>query len=206
MATKIKAKKPALPSESEMIEALGGDLSVCAQRCHAAALGLVKSGVFKTFARVARGWCMGVPGQHSWVVVGEDCYAPGAIVVDPTRWSYDSSVEGIWMGKAKEGGYSPHGAGSIWEWGRPPYPTGPVVELTPSEPLTLRADSFLEMLGPLDEQGWNVLAHAPVQGWPAGEIYAAMLDTPGLGHWIPIDRIGMLTKRNPNGLYLKSED
>jgi hypothetical protein len=47
------------------------------------------------------------------------------------------------------------------------------------------------------------VSHAPVLGWPAGEIIEAVCDTPGLGEVIvPVDRIGMLTDRNPDGLYL----
>ncbi len=57
------------------------------------------------------------------------------------------------------------------------------------------------MLGPLDRRGWATLAHAPVEGWPAGEILGAMCDS-GMEAVVPIDIIGMLTDRNPSGLYL----
>jgi hypothetical protein len=52
-----------------------------------------------------------------------------------------------------------------------------------------------------DRQGWSVLAHAPVGGWPAGEIIDAMCES-GLDAVIPIDIVGMVTDRNPQGLYL----
>ena len=42
---------------------------------------------------------------------------------------------------------------------------------------------------------------APVEDWPAGEIFAAMDDTEGLKALVPIDKLGMLTDRNPGGLY-----
>lgn len=192
-----------LPSPEEMIQALGGSLEPWYHQCHAASLRLVNSGVFgDIFVRVARGTADGVPGQHSWIVVGRDCYNPAAPVVDATLWSYVDSVAGIWIGKARERHHTPHGAGSIWDWGRPGSPTGPVIELRPRTPLSRAAQRFLDLLGPLDYQGWSVLAHAPVQGWPAGEIYEAMSFTPGLKSLVPIDRVGMLTDLNPGGLYL----
>lgn len=59
------------------------------------------------------------------------------------------------------------------------------------------------MLGPLDRRAWHLLAsQAPVLGWPAAEIIAAMDDTEELSAFVPIDRLGMLTDRNPGGLYL----
>ena len=64
------------------------------------------------------------------------------------------------------------------------------------------ARAFLELVGPLDYHGWGVLAHAPVQGWPSGEILAAITDTKPLAVLVPIDRLGMLTDRNPGGLYM----
>lgn len=140
-------------------------------------------------------------GQHSWVVLGHDCYDPGAIIIDPTLWSYDSSVSGVWTGTYNDQRHTPHGMGSIWKWGRPDAPTGPVVELKPRQPWSEQAKGFLELLGPLDQKGWIVLAHAPVQGWPAAEIIDAMCES-GLQEFIPVDRVGMLTDRNPGGLYL----
>ena len=152
--------------------------------------------------RVARGSCRSVAGQHSWVVIGTDCYDEGATIIDPTLWSYDPSVEGVWTGTYRDGLHQPHGKGSIWAWGRPDYPTGPIMELTPRKPLSASAQSFLSLMGPLDYQGWAQLAHAPVQNWPSGEIFDAMHHTENLPGLVPIDIIGMVTSLNPGGLYL----
>lgn len=185
------------PEEFE--KAVGSPLHTWAKQCHAASLKLVKSGVLGE-CRVARGACRGVGSQHSWVVLGRDCYNPNAAVVDPTLWSYDDTVEGVWVGKAKERPYTPHGSGSIWAWGRPDAAT--------DEPLTLdgefskSARMFLDMVGPLDRKGWAQLAHAPVGGWPSAEIFLAMYRDKRLSALVPIDVIGMLTDENPGGLYL----
>lgn len=173
-------------------------------QCHSISLAIVKSGLLPG-ARAARGTCPGVGGQHSWIVVGDDCYDPEAVVVDPTLWSYVPGTPTIWTGLASERPHVPHGAGSIWDAGRPPEPTGEVMALTPATPLSAEAKRFLELAAPLglDARGWMVLASSlPVEGWPAGEVYAAMDDTPGLGVFVPVDRLGMLTHRNPDGLYL----
>ena len=172
-----------------------------AQKCHSASLHLVRSGVLPPTARVARGRCSGVMGQHSWVVVGDDVYAPDAQIVDPTLWSYDPDVSGIWYGSARDGRHRPHGTGLIWNYGRPGDPTGPIVRLTPKVQLSRRAAEFLAMLEPLDYNGWSVLAHAPVEGWPSDEILAAIDDTDALTALVPIDVLGMVTDRNPGGLY-----
>lgn len=182
----------------------GFDHEEWAQDCHAAALHLVQSGKLGE-CRVARGSCPGVAGQHSWVVMGTDCYAPRALVVDPTLWSYDKSVIGIWTGTANTRPHRPHGSGSIWQWGRPGNYGGDVITL-PEERLTDAARAFLNLLGPLDRKGWAELAHAPVGGWPSGEIFAAMWLHPKLGALIPIDVVGMATDLNPSGLYLASAE
>lgn len=177
-----------------------------AHQCHAASVELLRSGEFAP-ARVARGSCRGVPGQHSWLVLGDDCYDDDATIIDPTLWSYDGTVTGIWVGTYHDGRHRPHGKGSIWDWGRPDAPVSEPISLTPSKPLSVTALTFLDLLGPLDRQGWGLLAsYAPVEGWPAGEIIEAMLDTPALSSLVPIDRVGMLTDRNPGGLYLVKED
>lgn len=62
------------------------------------------------------------------------------------------------------------------------------------------------MVGPLDRPGWMRLASCPVGGWPAAEVLAAMDDTPALQTLVPIDRLGMLTDRNPGGLYLAGKE
>lgn len=196
--TKIKI------DQDDLIEALGGDLNVWSHQCHAASIHLVKSGVFPASlgARVGRGSCTGVGGQHSWVVLGGNCYDDRAHVIDPTLWSYDASVSGIWTGRANQRPHIPHGAGSIFEWGKPASYGGEPVDLGATG-LSEWAKSFLVMLGPLDRRGWmSLFSHAPVGGWPAGEIIAAAYRNPELQALIPIDRVGMLTDLNPQGLYL----
>ena len=180
------------------LQALDG-LESWSHQCHAAALKLVQSGVLGP-ARVARGGGEGVIGQHSWVVLGDDCYDDDATIVDPTLWSYRDDIEGVWVGTYRDGMHMPHGKGSIWAWGRPEEATGPVMVLSPREPWSGEAKLFLELLGPLDERGWIQLAHAPVEHWPAGEIIDAMCES-GLEVYVPIDIVGMVTTRNPKGLY-----
>lgn len=171
-----------------------------AQRCHGASVALVRAGVG---TRVARGFCEGVGGQHAWVVVGYDCYDPKALIIDPTLWSYRDDVKGIFIGTSTKYGHTPHGAGSIWDWGKPVADGGLTVRLTPKTPLSIMAREFLGFIEPLDRAGWGRLAGAPIGGWPAAEIIAAMDDTEQLSALVPIDRLGMLTDRNPGGLYLK---
>ena len=171
-------------------------------QCHAASLALVRSSLLPG-SRVARGWAAGVVGQHSWVVVGHDCYATNAVIVDPTLWSYRGTPPAIWIGTARAGIHVPHnGAGNIWTYGRPRPATGPAVALSPKTPLSSAAQAFLATLGPLDARGWLDLLGSPVRGWPAGEIIAALADTEALAALVPVDLLGMLTDRNPGGLYL----
>ncbi len=172
--------------------------------CHRVSIELVKAGVFG-YSRVARGW-IGIGCQHSWIVLGSDVYDPEAVVVDPTLFSYDPGVTGIFVGRAGEHPHTPHGSGSIWDWGRPVCGNGEIVKLTPRKPLSSGAKVFLRLLGPLDYQGWMVLASAPMEGWPASEIIAAIDDTKGLSSVVPIDILGMLTDRNPGGLFLPGPD
>lgn len=174
--------------------------------CHGISLAIVKAGLIP--GRVARGRGIGVTSQHSWIVVGADAdvYAEDAEIVDPTLFHYRDDVDGIWHGTAADGIHHPHGAGDIWSWGHPPKATEEPIALTPSFPLSGAAESFVDLLGPLDRAGWGMLAtHAPVGGWPAAEILAAMDDTPAVAALVPIDRLGMLTQRNPDGLYLAGE-
>jgi len=168
--------------------------------CHAASVRLVKMG-FGT--RVARGWCDGVRGQHSWVVMGDDCYSHKALIVDPTLWSYREDVKGIYVGNVQKYGHIPHGHGSIWEAGKPTRGNGPIIKLTPEKELSAAADVFLDLLGPLDFQGWNQLANSPVGGWPAKEILTAIYQTKDIRSTIPIDIVGMVTDLNPHGLYMR---
>lgn len=204
-----KTKTPAFPnvslptlSENDFEQAVGSPLSKFHHQCHAASLAIVRSGALGT-ARVARGACAGVGGQHSWVVVGDDCYAKDAVIVDPTLWSYVDGVEGVWVGTARDGLHTPAGSGTIWQWGRPDSPRDEIIEVAPPEGgWSKEALFFLELLGPLDLNGWRQLAHAPVGSWPAKEILAAMWQDERIGSWIQIDVIGMLTDLNPGGLYL----
>lgn len=170
--------------------------------CHAASLSVVRAELYPG-ARVARGMAKGVQSQHSWIVVG-DPYDKSAQIIDPTLWQYREDVHGLWVGTLADGLHMPHGGdGTIWSWGRPENAApGEEIELTPKEPLSEAALAFLEMLGPLDFRGWALMASAPVAGWPAAEIIAAMDDTKALNVLVPIDRLGMLTDRNPEGLYL----
>lgn len=182
-------------------------LAEWSHQCHAASVRIVKAGIFEQ-ARVARGVCPGLGSQHSWVVLGDDCYARDVVLVDPTLWSYDPTVEGIWIGDPADRGHTPHGAASIWAWGKPPAATDEPVELTePEGGWSDDAKLFLELLGPLDVKGWRTLCQAPVEKWPAGEVFGAICDTFDWGEAvIPIDILGMVTDRNPGGLYLPGEE
>jgi hypothetical protein len=171
-----------------------------AHQCHSVSLAIVRSGLLPEGARVARGGCRGVGSQHSWAVLG-DPYDPEVTVVDATLWSYDTSAPTILMARASDRPHVPHGSGSIWAWGRPPEPVSEVIELAVDP--GREASRFLRLASPtgLDQEGWRVLAHAPVGGWPAREIFTAMDATPKLRAMIPIDVLGMVTDVNPKGLY-----
>jgi hypothetical protein len=185
---------------AEIIEAIGG-LKKWHHNCHAASLAIVRSGLLPKGARVARGLHPGaMPHQHSWVAVG-DPYTPDVMVVDATLWSYNGTEPSLLTGGSKELLYRPHGGqGNIWDYGRPAPATGKIIRLRAD--LSGEARRFLDLLEPgLDIQGWRVLAHAPVAGWPAAEIIGAMYDDERLSPLVPIDVVGMITDRNPNGLY-----
>lgn len=196
-----------MPTITEIEKAIDIPVAEWSHQCHAISLAIVKSGALGTFARVARGTCEGVGGQHSWVVLGYDCYAKDVNILDPTWWSYNDQEPFLRqrVGLGKESGYRPHGLGSIWQWGQPVPGDGPVIELTPKFKLSRQAQSFLDIMDPLDRKGWAVLSSAPVQEWPSAEIFAAMDDTPELTALVPIDKLGMLTDRNPSGLFLARE-
>lgn len=178
----------------EFESAVGQPLTDFALNCHAASVKLVRSGAVGT-SRVARGTCPGVGGQHSWVVLGNNCFDRSATVIDPTLWSYDSDVKGVWVGSASDRPHIPFGSGSIWNWSRPIWKGGPIIRLDAelSEP----AAFFLRMVGPLDREGWGLLAHCPVGDWPAAEILGAMYDDERVSQLVPIDIIGMATDRMP---------
>lgn len=190
--------------DMKAVDAVLRPLGHWAHQCHAASVKLVQSGVLGE-CRVARGSCEGVGGQHSWVVLGNDCYDDKAIIVDPTLWSYDPEVEGVWVGSYRDGRHVPHGKGSIFQWGRPE-----TAEEAGEEPLDIEPEGgwspmarmFLDMIGPMGKKGWVQLAHAPVEGWPAKEIITAICQTDDLGGYVPIDIKGMVTDLNPGELYL----
>jgi hypothetical protein len=172
-------------------------------QCHAVSLAIVRSGQLGKGARVARGTCLGLASQHSWVTVG-DPYDPGSPIVDATLWSYRPDVQGCWNGTLADLLHVPHGAGTPAEEDFPRSVSGGVtgeVLLKPSRPLSRAAHEFLAGIGPLDIQGWFRMAHLPVQGWPSAEIIRAMYDTPVLRAFVPIDIVGMVTDVNPGGLY-----
>lgn len=185
------------------VEEVLAPLDLWNAQCHAASCAIVNAEVIPG-ARVARGFCTGVVSQHSWVILGGDCYDLNATIIDPTLWSYDDSVKGIWVGSMADGRHTPHGSGSIWDWGQPQSGGEEPIELKPREPWSKDAELFLELLGPLDRTGWARLANAPVEAWPAAEILPAINDC--VGPYVPIDIIGMLTDRNPCGLYLPGDE
>jgi len=174
--------------------------------CHAASLEIVRAGVFPG-ARVARGVCRMVGGQHSWVYLGDSPYSPTAII-DPTLWSYHQTVFSPYVVRAMNNIYVAKGAGDIWQAGKPRTASQMGEKAIFPENygnLTSGAQLFLEMCGPLGRTGWNDLFHGPMQGWPAGEILEAADKTPQLSPLIPIDVLGMNTDLNPGGLYMKEK-
>lgn len=200
---------PADLTEFDVAQAIG-PLQKWHHECHAASLHLVNSGLLPDNARVARGTLRGVGGQHSWVVVGGSCYQPEWIV-DVTAWSYDSRYERVLVLTGEDAPHHPHGKGSVWEWGCPSVGDGEAIEL--AVPLSAGARLYLRTLiktngrrSGIDRRGWMNLANGPMEDWPAKEIIEAMLDTPELVGLVPIDIAGMVTDRNPLGLYLASPD
>jgi hypothetical protein len=171
-----------------------------AHRCHEISRRVLRTGLFGR-GRVARGTCPGVTSQHSWIVLGDDCYDQDAVIVDPTLWSYVDAVDGIMVSLGGDLGHRPHGWQHCFTSPPPTWHGGEIIELTPAVPLRPSAASFLATLGPLDRRGWGEVAHMGTRGWPAAEIIDAMCDTPGLEVLIPIDIRGMLTDRNPSGYY-----
>lgn len=179
-----------------------------ASDCHAASL-MIAASASKVglpdppHTRVARGSRKGVGGQHSWVVIG-DPYDPEWII-DPTLWHYLGQEPSITIVAGNGEGadlWIPAGKGSIWDWGRPPEAIDEEHVLDPpASGWSHEAKRFLELIVPLDLAGWRVLAHAPVQGWPSREIILQMSKDEKIAPHIPIDIVGMLTDRNPKGLY-----
>jgi hypothetical protein len=102
--------------------------------------------------------------------------------------------------------HKPHGYGPpLMEFGCPASGGGDEIVLTPKEPWSREAlfwlDMFRSTAGRLDQRFWANLANGTMIGFPAGEFLAAMDDTEATRALVPIDRLGMLTDRNPEGLY-----
>jgi hypothetical protein len=213
----LEQAREAAKAPDALAEAIGVPYEDWANQCHAVSLMILKTGWFGP-GRMARGTAAGIGSQHSWIVLGRDPYDSQALLVDPTivptlrqqgiaGTNDPAGLPDIMVDYAWRLSNRPHGAGSIWAYGRPGDPTGEIIELTPSVPLSRAAREFLKILGPLDRLGWGQLASAcPVGGWPAAEIIAAMDDTPALKALVPVDRLGMLTSRNPGKLYLDGDE
>lgn len=204
----------------------GHDGSSWALNCHVASIAVVNSGLFPG-SRVARGAALGVGGQHSWVVLPSentlpvelvDPYDPDARIFDPTLWSYDENVKGLWTGPNLLR-HQPKGLGQI-DMDALPYYDGSgsneiVMPREVANKLSYKARDFLLEIGAvtygsrevkMPPVNWMHLGNAPVQGWPAAEIIEAMYHTPGLSAFVPVDIAGMLTTLNPEGLYLPSAE
>lgn len=187
-------------------EVIGIPFADWAHNCHGISLAIVKAGLVPG-GRIARGTCLGVFGQHSWIVDGPNVYDRDARIIDPTLWSYRDDVDGILFTTPDDKyEHRPHGHGNIWAWGRPESGDDEPMVLPNADALSKEAKSFLRACGPLDRLGWGTLfSQAPVGGWPAGEIIGAACDA-GWEVLVPIDRIGMCTDRNPGGLYLEGDE
>lgn len=203
--------------DTDEIETAIGPLTHWAHQCGGASVALVNSGLYPG-ARVARGWCPGVAGQHSWVCLG-DPYRAATPVIDLTLWSYRpgeaegpqwaptaSNAAAVYVGRVRDRPHRPHGWGVLWPQGWPVHGGGDTVTLTPTAPLSGWARMFLDRVGPLDRRGWSALVHGPMSGWPAAEIIAAVCDTRELVALVPIDIVGMLTDRNPQGAYPRTPE
>jgi hypothetical protein len=195
-------------SEADVAAAIG-PLDGWSHECHAASLRLVNSGLLPDKARVARGTLPGIRGQHSWAVVGSP-YRPDWIV-DVTAWSYAEEYERVLVvPHGEDRGHRPHGFGDIARYGWPICGDGVAVSLAVG--VNAEARRYLRDVAEangrkhqgIDIRGWLRIANGPMQGWPAAEIIGAMCDTPVLAALVPIDIVGMVTDRNPDGLYLPS--
>lgn len=191
---------------AQEVEKILDPLSNWYHQCHAASIELVQKGNFTHPARVARGFCKGVGGQHSWVVLSDDVYSQTATIIDPTLWSYNSKVKGVWVGQAKMFRHAPHGSGNLFFFGRPPAAHIGYELPKPKGGWSKEAEKFLQMLGPIDLDGWKMLAHMPMEGWPSKEIVTQMCQDEKIRWFIPVDIVGMCTDLNPGGLYIKGEE
>lgn len=185
-------------------EAIHVPRELWAHQCHKISLAIVQAGLVPG-GRIARGTCQGVFGQHSWIIDGPRCYALDADIIDPTLWSYRPDVDGIWYGTYRDGLHRPHGWGNIWmDGGKPTRGDGEDIPF-PRDGLSSEAIAFLDLVEPLDHQGWCSLFTNPVGGWPAAELISRAYETPGFSACPPIDLVGMLTEHNPDGLYMAEE-
>lgn len=183
-------------------------------QCHAASLALVRSGLLAPFGepghdyRVVRGVCAGVPGQHSWVVIGDPIGVRHAIVVDPTLWSYTQEDPGVIVTtysrtytkhRPKGVAVTARRRADIFDIGKP----GPAIStVIPLDVKDAFARHFLDLLGPMDAAGWHTLfSRLPMTGWPAKPILTAAAAHPALAPHIPVDILGIYTDLNPDNLY-----
>lgn len=196
------AARTAAMSADQIADEIGLPVGRWPNNCHSVSLKVLRTGRFGP-GRIARGWAQGVGSQHSWIVLGDNVYDRAATVVDPTILAA-GPIPKIWVGPNRRM-HQPHGAGTIYESGPPQAGDGTPIELSGTAALSRGARMFLEACGPLDLRGWMSLANGPMEGWPAGEIVRAILDTPRLAAIVPIDIAGMITDRNPKGLYLAPE-
>lgn len=180
----------------EWAKAIGVPLTDWKDRCHEISLACIRADLVE--GRVARGWAQGIGGQHSWIATG-DPYDPADLIVDPTWWCWNQPDPTILQTNIRMGAHVPHGYGNIWSYGRPDRAEGPIV--APPEGLSKAAMDFLDLIGPMDKRGWQVLLNAPVLGWPAAEIIEAASHVSELAANIPIDVLGMLTDQNPGEVY-----
>jgi hypothetical protein len=180
--------------------AVGEPYETWSARCHEMALKVLQTGLYGP-GRIARGFAAGIPGQHSWIVLG-GVYDPLAVIADPTlRLWLGTEPPGIQVLRNEGIAHRPHGSGSCFNAGMPCSWGGEEIELASRGLLSEEAAEFLDDLGPLDARGWMEVASLPVEDWPAAEIIQAMYETPSLKAFIPIDIVGHLTDHNPGGLY-----
>lgn len=171
----------------DVVEAVGfkNDPKDWGGHCHLVSHLLVRSGLLGEpgpHCRVVRGGGAGIGGQHSWVVVG-DPLEPTSVLIDPTAYGWgaadDLVVTTVGDKRYTAHGYDPR---SIWDFGRPTGCTPEDAwEVTPPEGgWSESAQTFLDILGPLDLDGWAELAHYPMGAWPSREIIKAIIRDPGM--------------------------